>query len=158
MKNYNAIPMQVDFRADIRARGIFYWTPLHYAARECQPEVVQALVNRIPKPEDRRSFVNVRDSKGRTPLWLNIINIVNHQECKEQVKTRCRCLQMSVCLSLWPSVRLSPFLSVLMLPKLVADVNKSVMCVCVSFCLSICVTVCPPVLPSVTLFISLSIC
>lgn len=76
-------PERPDNRANIFSRGIFRWMPLHYAAREAQPEVVKAILARIPNAEARREHINATDKKMRTPLWLAIFNNTNDTECRE---------------------------------------------------------------------------
>jgi len=76
-------PERADNRANIHARGVFRWLPIHYAAREAQPEVVKAILARMPDEESRREHVNVTDRKLRTPLWLAIFNNTIDTECRE---------------------------------------------------------------------------
>ena len=83
---YIILSFQPDNRANIFSRGIFRWMPLHYAAREAQPEVVKAILARIPNAEARREHINATDKKMRTPLWLAIFNNTNDTECRELVR------------------------------------------------------------------------
>jgi len=86
-----------DNRANVTARGIYRWTPLHYAAREAQTELVQSMIDQIKQenPTALRRFVNgmsindkengmLLDKNGRTPVWLTIFNAVVDGECRAQ--------------------------------------------------------------------------